>query len=295
LDQSQPRPRLRLLRVTGVVVAALRYLVLNVGALLAVAWLPCVLESATRLFLEWLVFSYPPLLPDAFLSDQFTPPTWLTAFAVAPWSAMAWAFVLRRMRGERAPAGTPRVPGRPLPFELTSPILVAAAILALGSVFDGFSRLAMREFIFAVARVYDNELPDLAVLLLGFPLDLVRLAVVATITGWIAVVAGHVLRRGEFDIGGGWQLMHGNRLRLAAVFFLLMVAFQGLDVLAGPVRSWLIHLVTTPTVWTFPEAALRYLLDFPLSVLWILLWAVTVGIVLGALARPSPLGSMAPR
>jgi hypothetical protein len=282
------------------VVAALRYLVRNAGALLAAAWLPCLLESTTRLLLEWLVFTYPPVLPDAFLSDQFTPPTWLTAFAVAPWTAMAWAFVLRQMRGERAAAGTPRVPGRRLPFWLNQPILLAAVILALGNLFDGSSRLALRELIFAVARVYDNELPDLAVLLLGFPTELVRIALVATVTGWIAVVAGHVLRQGILDIGildigtfdirGGWRLMHGNRLRLAAVFFLLMVAFQGLDVLAGPVRTWLIHLVTTPTVWTFPEAALRYALDLPLSVLWILLWAVTVGIVLDALARPSLLG-----
>jgi hypothetical protein len=82
------------LRVFSTVVATLTYCARNAGHLFVVAWFPCALDSACRLALEWLIYSFPPRLPEWSLFGHFEPPTWLTPVVAAPLVAMVWAFVL---------------------------------------------------------------------------------------------------------------------------------------------------------------------------------------------------------
>lgn len=88
----------RRLRVFKVVTTTLNYCVRNAGRLLAVAWFPCLLASACKIALEWLIFGWPPRMPEWLVSNYyFDPPTWLAAFVSTPWEAMAWVFVLSYM------------------------------------------------------------------------------------------------------------------------------------------------------------------------------------------------------
>src|SRR5258705_1410210 len=93
-ERRQPRPpsKLRLLRVFKLMMASPIYCARHAGRLIAIAWFPCLLESVSRLGLEWLLFSYPPKLPALLVSDDFHPPTLLTGFVPTPWAAIACAF-----------------------------------------------------------------------------------------------------------------------------------------------------------------------------------------------------------
>jgi hypothetical protein len=284
-------PTLRLLRVFNVVVAALTYCVRNAGRLCVIAWFPCALESVSRLALEWLIFSYPYQMPELLLSQHFNPPTWLTAIVIGPWIAMAWMFVLRDMAGGNPAHGlvTARIlrPAR-LRFELSPVIFLAAAIFSATDLFEGASKFAEREILVALYRFFDFEISENALNIWGSLSTIIRIALVATVAAWTSVIAGHVLLHETVDIAGGWQLMRGNRLRLAVIFFLLTVALLGLDRLLDPARTWIVRSLTNPLSWTPYEAILRYTVDFPFSMLWIVAWAVTIGIVLDALEKRYP-------
>jgi hypothetical protein len=281
--------KLRLLHVFNVVLAAGTYCACNAQQLFIAAWFPCLLESASRLALEWLIYSFPRRMPELLLSDHFTPHTWLTPFVVAPWSAMAWAFVLRDMSDKNHGAVTPTRRFGAFRFELSPAIVIAAAILSMGNLLDGLSRLAWRQSIVAASRFYDMS--GAALQMWGFPSTLIRIALVSMVMAWIAVLAGDVLREGTFDLARAWRRMRGNRLRLIAIFFLLTIAFMGLELLIEPVKTALVRLLTDPPSWTLKEAILRYAVDFPFNMLWIVLWAVTVGIVLDGLdGRPPTAG-----
>jgi hypothetical protein len=280
-------PKLRLLRVLNVVATALVYCAQNAGPLFVMALLPCALDSASRLGLEWLIYSYPPKLPAELLSRGFSPPTWLTALTMALWSAMAWAFILRFMADRDAHRGliTARIL-RPLRlrFELSGPILGAAVILAADNLVGGMSRQAVHELLVMVYRegyvVSDNTLETWASLA-----AVIRIALATAVSAWLSIIAGSMLLHERFDIAGPWRLMRGNRLRLAAIFFVLTIALMALDQLVDPAKTKLVRSLTDPTTWTLNEAALRYAVDFPFSMLWIVTWAVMVGIVLDALGR----------
>src|SRR5262249_34227113 len=154
----------------------------------------------------------------------FNPPTWLSALVVAPWSAMAWAFVLWRMTDTHPHRGivTARIL-RPLRvrFELSRTILLAAAVLAVNYLLDGLSRIAERELLAAAFRFYDFRASDYPVVVWGSLSAIVRTALMATIDAWMSVIAGYVLLHERFEIVRAWRIMRGNRLRLAAIFFLL--------------------------------------------------------------------------
>jgi len=289
-------PKLRLLRVFSTVATALLYCAQNAGRLFVIALLPCALDSASRLGLEWLVYSYPPKLPAELLTRGFNPPTWLTALVTALWSAMAWAFILRFMAGKDAQRGliTARIL-RPLRlrFELSKPILLAAAILAADNLLDGAGRLANHELLIAIYRANDGML-DATLELWALLSAIIRLVLMTSVSAWLSVIAGSVLVHERFDLAGPWRLMRGNRLRLAAIFFLLTLALLALDRLVDPAKTRLVKSLTDPTSWTLTEAALRYAVDVPFSMLWIVTWAVMVGIVLDALEGPPAKAGQAP-
>jgi hypothetical protein len=280
----QKSPKLRLLRVFGVIGTALLYCAQNAGRLFAVAWLACLLESATRLGLEWLVLSYPPKLPDILLSDVFNPPTWLTALASAPWLAMALAFVLRDM-ADKDPGRivSARILRRArLRFELTGPILIAATIIAVDNLFDGASRVVERQLLISV-YLLGYQMSDSALIIWELLSEVIRIAVVGAVSIWLSVIAGHALLHETLNIGAAWRLMRSNRLRLAAISFVLNIALLQLYAITNAARAWLMGSITDPASWSMTEAMLRYALDFPIAVFWIVWWAVTIGIVLDAL------------
>jgi len=278
-------PKLRLLRVINVVITALVYCAQNAGRLFVIALFPCMLDSASQLGLEWLVNSYPPKLPTVLLSTAFSPPTWLTAIVVALWGAMAWAFILHFMADRNAYRGimTARImrPAR-LRFELSRPILLAAAIFAADNLLGGAARLAAHELLVAIYRANQN-ISDASLNLWASLAAIIRVVLITVVSAWLSIIAGAVLLHERFEIAGPWRLMRGNRLRLAAIFLLLTIALMGLDRLLDPAKARFVRSLTDPMSWTLEEAALRYAVDFPLSMLWIVTWAVTVGIVLDAL------------
>ena len=277
--------RLRLLRVFNLVAAALTYCVRHAGGLFILTWFACLLESATRLALEWLLFSYPPKMPELLLSGDFEPPTWLTAVVVTPWAAMAWAIALSAMADRHSKRGmivTPLYPLHWLRFELSPAILTAAIIFSAVNLVDGLLRFAERSLVVLVNSYH--AMSDLDFDIWGASIVVIHIAVMAAVMAATYPLAGHVLRAGVFDPARVFRLTCGNRLRLTGIFFLLTVVLGALDRLLAPAKSWLVALVTAPPSWTLKQAILRYLVDFPLSMLMILAFAVTVGIVLDALA-----------
>lgn len=115
-----------------------------------------------------------------------------------------------------------------------------------------------------------------------------RIALVAAVMAWLYPVAGHVLRSGTFDMIGTWRAMRGNRLRLIATSILLTAALIGLDRLVQPLTTRIAHSLDDPLRWTLEAASIRYLVDFPFSVLWTVAWAVMVGFVLDVLKENEP-------
>ncbi len=286
MEISQRVPsKLRRLRVFNVVVATLTYCVRNAGPLFVVAWFPCLLESASRLALEWLIFAWPPRMPAWLMANfYFDPPTWLTAFVVTPWEAMAWAFVLSYMSDRNSIRGVVTTPTSRLEwmrFELSSAVFLAAAIFSLVGLIEGLARFAQLQFLVAALRFFEmsnTELDRWAYIAVD-----IRVALIAMISALLFPIAGHVLRTGALDVVGIWRVMRGNRVRLIAISALLTMALMGLDRLVQPATSWIARLFANPIAWTLQEALMRYVVDFPFSMLWIVAWAVTVGIVLDAL------------
>jgi hypothetical protein len=288
-DAPHVSTKVRRLRPLKVVVAALVYCVRNAGPLFLIAWFPCLLASASPLILEALIFAWPPHLPEWLLSRHFEPPTWLTPLAETPWQATAWAFVLSAMSDKDSMRGAVATPIGSLSwlrFELSPMVWFAAAMLALIDFLDGALRYALLHLLVAAYRPFemsDGELAIWAQLSV-----LVRLALVAVAMAWLYPLAGGVLRNGTFEIGHFWRIMRRNRLRLSAIFFLLTLTFFGVDLVARPATTWMARSLDDPLAWTLRAALIRYVIDFPFSVLNNVAWAVTVGIVLDALDPQSP-------
>lgn len=276
--------KVRRLRVFGVVVATLTYCVRNAGGLFVIAWFPCLLASATRLALEWLVLGWPPRMPAWLLSNQFDPPTWLTALAVAPFEAMAWAFVLSFMSDRSSKRGTVATPVSQLGwlrFELSPVIFAAAAILSIANLIDGAAQFAQLRLLVAAFTFFgmsENQLEVWAQLAV-----VIRIGLVAIVMAGLYLTVGHMLRTGTLAVAHIRKIVRGNWLRLIAAFFLLNVTLLGLDRFVHPATTRLARMMDDPLSWTLRSASIRYVLDFPFSMLWIVAWAVLVGIVLDAL------------
>jgi hypothetical protein len=275
---------LRLRGIFDIFVAALAYCVRHAGPLFVIAWLPCLIESASRLTLEWLSVS--PGMPQWLLSQDFDPPTWLTAFAVTLWAAMAWAFVLCTMADRGSTRGMIEISGTPVRWvrlEFSPAVLVAAAIFSATNLVDAALRFAERSV--PPLLLGDAGLSDLAFDIWGVSIVAAHIVVMAAVMAWSYPVAGLVLRTGKFDLGVARRVVEGNVVQITVVFVLLTLVLVALDRVLDVPKTWLVRLMAPSTPWNWREALMRYALDFPLSIAMIVSWAVAVGIVLDRLPR----------
>jgi hypothetical protein len=286
LTETQPR-KLRLLRVFRVIAATFQYCWKDARRLFVITWFACVLASASMVLLDWLVYSSPPLLPDWAQAAHFDPPTWLTPFFIAPWVAMGWAFVLNEMFQEDARRGTVKTPAREigwLRFELSRTVLVAAAILAVVYLLEGASRWAHFQIVSAIAAAFDPS--QLALTLWAGFFTAIRIALMIIVFTCCYPLAGLVLHTGTFSFAHVRHILRGNWLRVALIFLLLNIVLRAIDWLVAPATSWLLGTLTNSSAWSLQAGIARFVVDFPLQMLWIVAWAVTVGIVLHTLNPP---------
>jgi hypothetical protein len=300
-NRAPPRQpsKLRLLRVFAVVTTVATYCVRHAGRLFVIAWFPCLIESASRLGLERLVVS--PKTPYwRLMLHEFEP--WLAAFVPTPWVAMAWAFILSSMSEENSLRGIIATTGiesaRPirwLRFELGAPIFIAAAIFSTANLIKPILGIVEHELLLLAAPAlglvrdplgnlqFGFESSETLFVIWGYSNFLVHMALMALVMAWSYPLAGLVLRTGTFDPTRGWRLLRRNGMRLTAIFFLWTLVLVVLSGFLAPA-----HRAMSPFwagEWTLPKATVRYVLDFPQSMLMIVVWAVTVGIVLDALTR----------
>jgi len=280
-----------LLRVFKTVAAVARYCARNAGKLVLLVWLPCLLMAVSQIALDFLALSYPPRLPGWLLSQHFNPPTWLTAVAQALWGAMAWAFVLGDMAGSNADRSRPgariarTVTAR---LELSLGILLAAVIFSVVNLLDGGLRALQLQLL---ASIYTRFEPSDDLLnAIGRTGEVVQVIIMAAVVAAFYLTTGGLLRNGIRGMAAAWRLTRHNRLRVLALFLLLSVAAIALNALTTPAVGWLIRSFADELFWTFKAALIRQLVDLPFFMLWTVVYAVTVGIVLGALEQRRPAG-----
>jgi hypothetical protein len=172
-----------------------------------------------------------------------------------------------------------------LRFELSSAVLLSAAIFALVGLLDGMARSAEVPLLVAAMGLFELSGTELDIL--GRGIQAARIVLMATVTVWLYLAAGHLLRTWEFAFVHASRMLGGNRLRLIAIFILLTVTLMGLDGFVQPATTRLARALSNPLSWTLEDALIRYLIDFPFSMLWTVVWAVAVGLVLDALEAPA--------
>jgi len=274
-----------LLRIFKTAAAVARYCARNAGRLFLLVWFPCLMVAACQLALDWLSVSFPPKLPNWLLTPHFNPPTWLTAIAQTPWGALAWAFVLTQMGNRTSPRTSLR-----RRLALGAAVVVAAVIFSAINLMDGGLRILQLQLLDSiyVAFMPSDELLNA----LGRTGDVVQVIVMAAVIAGCYLVIGRLLQTGLRSVAGVWSLTRDNRVRVFALFLLLTAAESALNTAAAPAVGWLVRSFADELFWTFKGALIRQLLDLPFFLLWTVVYAVTVGIVLGALeqraAAPQP-------
>jgi hypothetical protein len=202
------------------------------------------------------------------------------AFALTPWLAMGWAFVLDEMVEDESRRGI--VGGITwLRFELSGPVLIAAGIFTLVNALDALTRFAQFEILnaaFVSAGASDATLTVYAMLLTA-----VRVVFMVAVFVWCYLLAGMVLRSGTFSVARLRTIMRGNWLRVGLMFLILSIILRGVYRLLEPLTSRLAASVTDVPEWTLQTALVRFVVDFPFQMLWIVCWAVLVGVVLHTL------------
>jgi hypothetical protein len=283
MPSSRDRPahssqKAGLLRIFKAAAAVARYCARNAGRLILLVSIPCAMVAVCQIALDWLSVSFPPKLPAWLLSPQFNPPTWLTALAQTPWGAMAWASVLSGM-SNRSPPGA----GMRRRLALSVAVLVAAVIFSALNLIDGGLRALQLQLL---ASIYTSFEPSDELLnALGRTGEIVQVIVMAAVVAGSYLAIGRLLQAGFKGMAGVWSLTRDNRLRVFALFLLLIVAESALNLAAAPAVSWVVRSFADELFWTFKGALIRQLLDLPFFMLWTVVYAVTVGIVLGALEQ----------
>jgi hypothetical protein len=281
------RVRSKRLRVFSTLEATLDYCLRNAGQLFVLAWFPCALESACRIGLEWLTDGSPPLMPQWLLFDQFFPPTWLTPLVNAPAVAMVWAFVLSTVCDQNPDRGTVRVSGiRPgwIRFELSPAVLLGAAVFVATNLLDGLLRWTQFQLLLALYPLFEGRAATFDAWARWS--DALPILAGSAVAAWTYPIAAQVLRTGMFDRARALDLMRGNRLRLTAIFFLLNLASYLFYALIRPATNWIGQSLVDPLPWTLREAIIRHVIQFPFDTFWVVAWAVTLGMVMKALALP---------
>jgi hypothetical protein len=267
----------------NVVVAALAYCLWRSGRLFILIWLPCAMESATRFALEQALAAG--ILAEWLRSPDFEPATFLSAFLVTPWAAMAWSLVLRALAQENsgppARVARERPPGF-LGLCFSRAIFAAAAIFSAVNLVEGFLRFAERQ----VVLVTDPAMSDAAFAAFGGVTVVVHALIMAVVIAVAYPLAGIVLRSGTLYLPGFRWFIRGKILRFAAIFFILTIVLAALDQLLRPAELMFAGFIAVSPSWV--ESVLRYVIDFPLSMLMIIAWAVTVGIMLRGGAEAAP-------
>ena len=282
-----------LLRVLKALAAVARYCGRNAGSLLLLVWFPCLMVAACQIALDWLSLSFPPKLPAWLLSQSFNPPTWLTAAAQTPWGAMAWAFVLADMGNRNTRRGVTSVLGSlRARFELSLAVLVAAMIFTAVNLIDGGLRILQLQLLDAIAATF--ELTDELLLAIGKTGEIMQVIVMAAVVSAAYLTIGSLLRSGFRSAIGVWRLTRHNRLRVFALFLLLSLISVALNAAAAPAITWVLRGFADDLFWTFQGALARQLVDLPFFMLWTVVYAVTIGIVLGALQQRAATQAPAP-
>ena len=273
-----------LLRVLKALAAVSRYCGRNAGSLFLLVWFPCLMVAASQIVLDWLSLSFPPKLPAWLLSQSFNPPTWLTATALTPWGAMAWAFVLADMSNRKTRRGVTSVlQSLRARFELSLAVLVAAMIFTAVNLIDGGLRTLQLPLLAKVAERF--ELADELLGAIGKTGEIMQVIVMAAVVSAAYLTIGSLLRSGFRSAIGVWRLTRHNRLRVFALFLLLSLISVALNAAAAPAITWVLRGFADDLFWTFQGALVRQLVDLPFFMLWTVVYAVTIGIVLGALQQ----------
>jgi len=282
-----------LLRVLKALAAVARYCGRNAGSLFLLVWFPCLMVGVCQIALDWLSLSFPPKLPAWLLSQSFNPPTWLTAAAETPWGAMAWAFVLADMSNRNTRRGVTSVlQSLRARFELSLAVLVAAMIFPAVNLIDGGFRALQLQLLAAVAATF--ELTDELLLAIGKTGEITQVIVMAAVVSAAYLTIGSLLRNGFRSVIGVWRLTRHNRLRVFALFLLLSLISVALNAAAAPAITWVLRGFADDLFWTFQGALVRQLVDLPFFMLWTVVYAVTIGIVLGALEQRAATQAPAP-
>jgi hypothetical protein len=282
-----------LLRVLKALAAVARYCGRNAGSLFLLVWFPCLMVAASQIGLDWLTLSFPPKLPAWLLSQSFNPPTWLTAVAQTPWGAMAWAFVLADMSNRNTRRGVTSVlQSLRARFELSLAVLVAAMIFTAVNLIDGGLRALQLPLLAALAARF--ELSDDLLGAVGKTGEIMQVIVMVAVVAASYLTIGSLLRNGFRSALGVWHLTRHNRLRVFALFLFLSLLEAALNAATAPAVGWLLRSFADDLFWTFRGALVRQLVDLPFFMLWTVVYAVTVGIVLGALEQRAAAQAPAP-
>src|SRR5262245_37840749 len=204
--RSRPPQKVGLLRVFKATAAVARYCARNAGTLLLLIWFPCLMAALSMLVLDFLTLAYPPRLPDRLLSAQFSPPTWLTAIAEAPWGAMMWALVLADMRDRNTPRGVMRFRILPLRLRLglVAGILVAAVLFSAINLLDGGLRVLNVQLLGAIHERFEPSEELLNAL--GRTGQVVQVIVMAAVVAAAYLAIGQLLRTGFRGMASMWRL-----------------------------------------------------------------------------------------
>jgi hypothetical protein len=277
------------IRVFSTIVVALTYCVSHSGRLFKLIWFPCLLYSACLVLLEWLIYGWPPRMPQWLITDQLYPPTWLTPAVAAPFIAMVWAFVLSDICDGNSDRGILTVADVRygwLRFELSPAVLAGAGIFIATDLIDTLLRFARLKLLISLYDFLEGPASFLDAW--AYPTIALGMLATAALQAWTYPIAAQVLLIAGFDRSRIQWILRRNWLRLTAIFFLLGIAVDQFGRFIRPALNWVTEPFGNPLVWTMRQALMQYAIQFPFDMFWIAAWVVTMAFVMKGLRSPVP-------